>query len=215
MLFSSQDLINGVRMTQLNDPEATTWSDTTLIIALNQALKILALVRPDATAKITTLALTGGSRQFIPDDGIRLLRVVRNINLDDSIGTAVRLVQMEDMDSMSPDWHTIQGTIVREYMFDSRSPKHFYIYPSVPSGSKLEVEYSSYATEVTPTNVTQPMPVDAVFSQPLQELMLYKLLSGDSHNGNSGASHLQTAMDLLGVKDKADERASSARRTAI
>lgn len=214
MLFSSQDLLNGVRMTQLNDPEATTWSDTTLIIALNQALKILALVRPDATSKITTLVLTAGSRQFIPNDGVRLLRVVRNINLDDSIGTAVRLVQMEDMDSMSPDWHTIQGTVVREYMFDARSPKHFYIYPSVPSGSKLEVEYSSYADEVTPANVTSSLPVDAVFSQPLQELMLYKLLSGDSSNGNSGAAHLQTAMELLGVKEKADIRVSSARRTA-
>ena len=64
-------------------------------------------------------------------------------------------------------------------------------------------------------NVNDPLPVDAVFAQPLQELMLYKLLSGDSSNGNTGAAHLQTAMDLLGVKDKADERVSSARRTSI
>ena len=64
-------------------------------------------------------------------------------------------------------------------------------------------------------NVIDPLPVDAIFAQPLQELMLYKLLSGDSSNGNTGAAHLQTAMDLLGVKDKADERVSSARRTSI
>ena len=214
-MFSSQDLINGVRMTQLNDPDATTWSDTLMIIALNQALKTLVLVRPDATAKIATITLKEGSRQFIPLDGVRLLNVVRNINSDNSIGVAVRLVQREDMDSMSPDWHVAKGTVVREYMFDSRSPKHFYIYPSVPAGKKLEIEYSSYAADVNIENVIEPLPVDAVFAQPLQELMLYKLLSGDSSNGNTGASHLQTAMDLLGVKDKADERVSSARRTSI
>ena len=214
-MFSSQDLINELRMTQLNDPDATTWSDTLMIIALNQALKTLALVRPDATAKIATITLKEGSRQFIPLDGVRLLSVVRNINSDNTIGIAVRLVQREDMDSMSPDWQAANGTVVREYMFDSRSPKHFYIYPCVPVGKKLEIEYSSYAETITTMNVNDPLPVDAVFAQPLQELMLYKLLSGDSSNGNTGAAHLQTAMDLLGVKDKADERVSSARRTSI
>lgn len=214
-MFTSQDLINGVRMTQLNDPDATTWSDATLIIALNQALKTLALVRPDATAKIATITLKEGSRQFIPIDGVRLLSVVRNINSDNTIGIAVRLVQREDMDSMSPDWHAANGTVVREYMFDSRSPKHFYIYPCVAPGKKLEIEYSSYAETITTMNINDPLPVDAIFAQPLQELMLYKLLSGDSSNGNTGAAHLQTAMDLLGVKDKADERVSSARRTSI
>ena len=214
-MFTSQDLINELRMTQLNDPDATTWSDTLMIIALNQALKTLALVRPDATAKIATITLKEGSRQFIPIDGVRLLSVVRNINSDNTIGIAVRLVQREDMDSMSPDWNAASGTVVREYMFDSRSPKHFYIYPCVPVGKKLEIEYSSYAETITTMNINEPLPVDAIFAQPLQELMLYKLLSGDSSNGNTGAAHLQTAMDLLGVKDKADERVSSARRTSI
>ena len=172
-------------------------------------------MRPDATAKIATITLKEGSRQFIPLDGVRLLNVVRNINSDNTIGIAVRLVQREDMDSMSPDWHAANGTVVREYMFDARSPKHFYIYPCVAPGKKLEIEYSSYAETITAMNVNDPLPVDAVFAQPLQELMLYKLLSGDSSNGNTGAAHLQTAMDLLGVKDKADERVSSARRTSI
>ena len=113
-MFTSQDLINELRMTQLNDPDATTWSDTLMIIALNQALKTLVLVRPDATAKIATITLKEGSRQFIPIDGVRLLSVVRNINSDNTIGIAVRLVQREDMDSMSPDWHVTKGTVVRE-----------------------------------------------------------------------------------------------------
>ena len=213
-MFSSQDLLNGVRMTQLNDPDATTWSDATLIIALNQALRMLSLVRPDASAKIATLTITEGSRQLIPTDGVRLLRVVRNITALGAVGRAVRLVQQEDMDSMSPDWHNAVGTIVKEYMFDSRSPQHFYIYPTVPTTSKLEIEYSSYADDVTELTVNNPLPVSPIFSQPVQELMLYKLLSGDTTNGNSGNDHLRVAMELLGVKDVQDERVSSARRTS-
>ena len=214
-MFSSQDLLNGVRMTQLNDPDATTWSDSTLIIALNQALRMLSLVRPDATSKIAILPVIAGSRQFIPNDGVRLLRVVRNIDSVGAIGRAVRLVQQEDMDSMSPDWHSASGTIVKEYMFDARSPKHFYIYPSVAIASKIEVEYSSYADDVTETNVGSTLPVSPIFAQPVQELMLYKLLSGDSTNGNSGNDHLRVAMELLGLKDAQDERVSSARRTSV
>lgn len=213
-MFSSQDLLNGVRMTQLNDPDATTWSDSALIIALNQALLMLSLVRPDATSRIATIPLEEGSRQLIPDDGVRLLRVVRNISATGAIGRAVRLVQQEDMDSMSPDWHNTSGLIVKEYMFDSRSPEHFYIYPTVPAESKLEIEYSSYAEPVTELNVTDALPVSPIFAQPVQELMLYKLLSGDSVNGNSGNDHLRVAMELLGVKDVQDERVSSARRTS-
>lgn len=214
-MFSSQDLINGVRMTQLNDPDATTWPDATLIIALNQSLQMLSLVRPDATSKIAVLDVTAGSRQFIPTDGVRLLRVVRNISAAGAIGRAVRLVQQEDMDSMSPDWHTAAGAIVKEYMFDARSPKHFYIYPSVAINSKIEIEYSGYAETVTIDNVDSVLPVSAIFAQPVQELMLYKLLSGDASNGASGNEHLRVAMELLGVKDVQDERVSSARRTAV
>lgn len=212
-MFSSQDLLNGVRMTQLNDPEATTWSDSTLIIALNQALRMLSLVRPDATAKIATVTVKQGSRQNIPDDGIRLLRVVRNIGSNGEIGRAIRLVQQEDLDSMSPDWHMSSGDIVKEYMFDARSPKHFYIYPTVAATKKIEIEYSSYADTVTEATAADPLPVPPVFAQPVQELMLYKLLSGDATNGNSGNDHLRVAMELLGVKDLQDTKLSPSRKS--
>ncbi len=213
-MFSSQDLLNGLRKTQLNDPEAITWPDAVLILTLNEALRTLVLVRPDASPKISTIMILEGTRQYIPDDGLRLLRVIRNINPDDSVGQAVRLVQQEDMDGMSPSWHTTQGYVVKEYMFDSRTPKYFYIYPSVTPGQKLEIEYSAKADIVTDLTLNDALPVPEIFSQPIQEIMLYKLLSGDSTNGNSGAQHLQTAMELLGIKDSGDDRASSARRTA-
>lgn len=213
-MFSGQDLVKSLRMTQLNDPDSVTWSDLALIDVLNEALRMLILVRPDASSKVAVMPVRDGTRQSIPDDGIRLLRVIRNINDDDGAGLAVRLVQQEDMDGMSPDWHTMQGYIVKEYMYDVRTPRQFYIYPAVTPASKLEIEYSCSVTKITGLNFDGPFPVSEIFSQPIQELMLYKLLSGDATNGQSGATHLQTAMELLGIKDTADERVSSARRTS-
>lgn len=200
--ITCQSLIDGVQATQLNDAEKITWSETLLISALNQSLAILALVRPDATAKVYEFTCSLGTRQNLPDDGLRLLKVVRNLKSNGAIGRAVRLVNINDLDSAAPDWHSDPAKdTAREYMFDERSPKWFYVYPPVLAGTKLDIEYS--ATPTTITDLSQPLPVDLVYMQPLQEFILYKLLSGDSGNGK-GMQHYNTGMSLLGAKPTID-----------
>lgn len=223
MAITVQDLINGVRMTQLDDPEATTWPDDVMIIALNQALSMLALMRPDSTSTIGIINLTKGSRQFLPADGLRLLRVIRNVTwngdpgTDPVIGRAVRIIQMEALDSMSPDWHnTPATTAIHEYCFDARNPKHFYVYPSPPTAGalQLEIEYSKEPPQLSIVDMASDLPVDLIYMQPLQELMLYKLLSGDSRNGGvNGMPHLNTATSVLGIKASSEEASSPARKT--
>lgn len=204
--ITCQVLIDGVQATQLNDAEKITWSETLLISALNQALAILALVRPDATAKHAEFVCAAGTRQNLPDDGLRLLKVVRNLNADGSIGRAVRLVNISDLDSIAPNWHADpQANMAREYMFDERTPKWFYVYPPVNTGVKLEVEYS--AKPETITDLSQPLPVDMVYMQPLQEFILYKLLSGEGGQGQ-GMQHYNTGMSLLGAKPSVDRFAA-------
>lgn len=204
--ITCQVLIDGVQSTQLNDAEKITWSETLLISALNQALAILTLVRPDATAKVTTLSCKAGTRQNLPEDGLRLLKVVRNLKEDESIGRAIRLVNISDLDSIAPNWHTeLPKTVAKEYMFDERSPKWFYVYPPVTLGTKIEIEYSA-APEVI-TDLEQPLPVDMVYMQPLQEFILYKLLSGEGGQGQ-GMQHYNTGMSLLGAKPSVDRFAA-------
>ena len=212
MALTVQDLIRTARMTQLDDPDGTTWPDSAMLHGLNEALRMLALLRPDATSVIHTLVVVAGTRQFIPSDGERLLKVVRNINSDDSIGRAIRLVNQNDMDSMSPDWHQQVGTRVSEYCFDDRTPKWFYIYPSVAAGSKIEIEYSKTPPALGLEDLDDDIPVSVIFSQPLQELMLYKLLSGDSSRGQASTNHLNTAVQMLGLKTAADVFSSPTQR---
>lgn len=211
-MLTVQDLIRTTRMTQLDDPDGTTWPDTAMLHGLNEALRMLCLLRPDATSTIASLVTIAGTRQNIPTDGERLLKAVRNINADDVIGRAVRLVNQNDLDAMSPDWHQQVGTRVFEYCFDDRSPKWFYIYPSVGAGKKIEIEYSKTPPMLTLDDMEDEIPVSVVFSQPLQELMLYKLLSGDASRGQGSANHLQVAVQMLGLKTAADAFSSPTQR---
>lgn len=213
-MISSRSVVQDLQITQLNDPEGVTWTEAQLISTLNQALRMLALLRPDATAKTAIMNLVTGVRQSIPSDGVRLIRVVCNVRDNGQAGQVVRLVQKEDLDSASHSWMSATGIHVKEYMFDPRIPKQFFIYPAVLSSCKIEIEYSAHAEVVTSANYDEALPVDDMYSQPIQELMMYKLLSGDSTNGQEGASHLKLATELLGIKDIQDERLSSARKSS-
>lgn len=211
-MLSSRSVVQDLQVTQLNDPEGVTWTEAQLISALNQALRTLTLIRPECTAKEAVIDLIDGARQKIPADGFRLIRVVRNVRASGEMGQVIRLVKKEDLDSASHSWMSATGTHVKEYMFDSRIPKQFFIYPNVMEGSQVEIEYSARADIVTSENFDDDLPVDVIYSQPIQELMMYQLLSGDSSNGDSGATHLQLANELLGVKDTQDERLSAKRK---
>lgn len=206
-MLSSQSLLNGVRMEQLTDADASTWSDSVLVMALNQALDMLVLARPDATAKNMVMGVVSGARQSIPSDGVRLLRVVCNIRSDGTAGGIIRLVQKEDMDSISHSWLYATGLHVKEYMFDSRIPKQFFIYPTVISDSKIEIEYSARLARIEVASDEYDIAADAIYAQPIQEFMLHKLLPS-----SAGINHLRNALDLLGVKEAQDERVSAARK---
>lgn len=191
-------LIDGVQQTQLNDVDKVTWSEEVLLSTLNQALAMLILVRPDASAKVSELACVQGTRQTLPSDGLRLLKVVRNIKPEGLAGRAVRLMNINDLDSIAPDWHSDpEKDTIKEYMFDERNPKQFYIYPPARIGVLLDIEYAFMPDPITSRE--QMLPVDITYQQPLHEFMLYKLLSGEGGQGQ-GAQHLNTGLSLIGAK---------------
>ncbi len=54
-MLTVQDLIRTTRMTQLDDPDGTTWPDTAMLHGLNEALRMLCLLRPAATSTIALI----------------------------------------------------------------------------------------------------------------------------------------------------------------
>lgn len=211
-ITTANKLFADLRKTQLNDPDGTTWTNDTLLTALNSAIGMMVLVRPDAAYKVAVVELIAGTRQNLPPDGLRLLKVPRNIKSNGQVGRAIQIVEMSDMD-LIPDWHQAVGIAVMHYMFDTRTPKHYYVYPAVPAGTKIEIEYSLNLPEITEAELDEPLPLDAVYDQPLQELMMYKLFSGDSGEGSTGNAHLDTAFTILQVKAGSENAVAPKTRT--
>lgn len=195
-------LFNDARLTQLGDSDGVTWTNSSMVVAFNQAKNMLLGMRPDAFIKVEEFLLKKGTRQFLPSDGLRLLSVVRNVS-NNGLGRAIRLVSMSDLDSMNPDWHSITGVLIHEYMFDPRNPKQFYVYPSpaVDDSIMVELEYSAMPPDITDNDLANLLPFDSIYDQPLIELMLYKLLSGDNEQGRNNTVHMQAAIGMLGLQD--------------
>ena len=100
----------------LDDPNNTKFSLTQKILAINSALQALVSYRPDAASYTTMMLLVAGTRQTLPSDGVRLLKVIRNrgqSGLSDA-GRAIRKADMLVQDALIPDWHETTGQTDRK-----------------------------------------------------------------------------------------------------
>jgi len=196
---------------KLNDPNATTWTDNSdLIPALNEALQALISYRPDAASYTAMMLLVAGTRQTLPSDGVRLLKVIRNRGVSglSSAGRAIRKADMLVQDALIPDWHETTGqTVVDEYFYDSITPKDFYVYPPAPVSPVIGVDISYVRVLPTITAGTDTLPVDDYFAPAIQEWMLYSIMgSDDEQNPNYAVarSHQSTFFQLLQIKAASD-----------
>lgn len=204
MLVSS--LVASIRRT-LNDADAVTFSDADIVAAVNEAISALCIYRPDAAAKTAVVALTAGTRQTLPSDGVRLVRMVRNRGTDGTgIGRSIHLGDLKTIDDISPGWHQLSGNYIAEYFFDPASPREYWVYPAVPAGGLYaEIVYSQRFATVASGD---QLPVDDVYSQPLKEWALYVLWGGDtdgSPNYSQAIGRRDTFFSLLQVRSEADK----------
>jgi len=206
-------VINQVRQT-LNDPNAVVWSNTVLINALNEALQALVSYRPDAASYTAMMLLVAGTRQTLPSDGVRLLKVIRNKGISglSDAGRAIRKADMLVQDALLPDWHLTNGqTVIDEYFYDPLQPKEFYVYPPAPVSPQIGIDISYVRVLPTITATTDTFPVDDYFAPAIQEWMLYSCWRGDdeqSPNYSAAQAHLQTFFNLLQVKANSDVASS-------
>jgi len=175
MAVSVNSVIDRVQQV-LQDTTGVRWPVTDeLVLWINDAQREIALLKPDASAVNTTINLVAGTKQSIPADGNRLLKVVRNMsNLGAGLigGRAVRLVDVAVLDTQTPDWHdpnvsgaAAHGSVVEHYVYDESNPRNFYVYPgatvddantgTIDEAARLEIIYSANpATVIAAESVT-------------------------------------------------------------
>lgn len=182
----------------LNDTDFVRWTKAELIGWINDAATEVVIRRPPAHAVTENVALVAGILQRLPDGGIELLDIARNVG-----GNAVRRTDRQLIDDQQPDWPTMrQASSIKHYTFDERTPTVFYVYPPAKVGIQVEMLYSS--TPALVATDADTLDLDRVYLSPIISFVLYRALAKDSEyaNGQIAAAHFQAFSEALGTQNQ-------------
>jgi hypothetical protein len=199
--LTGANLISRIQDT-LQDTTSVRWPEAELLRYINDAQREIVNFKPEASATHANVVLSAGTEQSIPSGGLRLIKVTRNMSgtASDATGKrAIRIVDVDILNSQEPDWHdptvtgdAAHGTNVKHYAFDFDDPKKFYVYPGVSGDAYLEIVYSGSPTDLTATSDT--ISLDDIYGNAIIDFVLYKAYLKDSEyagNQQRAATHYQ------------------------
>lgn len=208
MATTGTQIINNA-LTVLNDPTGIRWPTAECLGWLNDGQREIVILKPEVGAKTAAKQLTANaSIQSIPDDGIALLAVTRNLGASSgaTTGRAVRITSREILDSSNPDWHNAANTLgyIQHYVYDPRNPKTFYVYPKAPSSAWF-VEMSYVAEPTNLSAIGNSLSIPEIYSQALIDYICYRAYSKDAEfaqNAQLAVAHYTAFTNVLGVATK-------------
>lgn len=200
MAVTVQSVIDRVQAV-LQDTTGVRWPVTgELVLWVNDAQREIALLKPDASAVNTTVTLAAGTKQEIPSEGNRLLKVVRNMSASSGGAgkRAIRLVDLSVLDSQTPNWHDPATTgdaahtnVVKHYSYEESNPRNFYVYPGVSGNAYVELVYSANPATVT---LSDNLSIPDIFANAIMNYVLYMAYMKDAEfagNENRASNHYQ------------------------
>jgi ABC-type proline/glycine betaine transport system substrate-binding protein len=127
-------------------------------------------------------------------------------------GAAIRKVPMSLLDAQRPNWHADpQSATIKEFMYDSRTPLVFYVYPPATANTQVELVYAKPPTNVAAAaNVIN---IDDGYANALLDYMLYRAYSKDTEDSNNearAAAAYAAFKEGLGFKAQSDATAVAA-----
>jgi len=187
----------------VQDESNVVWTESQCLGWLNDAQRAIASVRPDSSIVNHSVILVPGTKQSIT--GLRLMSVVRNMGLDGlTPGKAIRLVERGIKDDFSPDWHTETAeTVIKEWIFDARLPKEYYVSPPVHASTIVQVELSESVNPAEISTTGDTITLDDVYSPAMLEWCIYRCLAREAEetpNIQRSAMHFQQFFSMLGAK---------------
>lgn len=226
MAISAQSII--LRAATIINDKSGVWSQTNELVRwLNDGQREVVIYRPDATATPSTMTCVEGTRQTLPAGGKKLMSVVRN-----ATGTKkpIRLVDMSAMDGFYPGWHSRPTAAeIQNYMFDSRQPDIFWVYPPAKDTCQIDIIYSAAPADITEpadgatySSVSGNISIIDSLANALLDYIVYRAFSKESTfgNGDVALAHYKAFMAAMGVEVKGAARvepksAAANRSTAV
>ena len=206
--LTGTNLLSRIKDT-LQDTTSVRWPEAELLRYINDAQREIVNFRPESSAKTANVQLVTGTKQALPTDGLRLIKVTRNMS-DASGGAtgkrAIRIVNVDILNTQKPDWNdptvsgdAAHGTVVKHYIFDEDDPRNFYVYPGVSGNAYVEVVYSASPTDLANTSAT--ISVDDIYANAIIDYVLYRSYMKDAEyagNAQRAQNHYQLFTASIG-----------------
>lgn len=175
------------------------YSDAVLLGFANQALKRMAVLRPDLFAYIGEITCTAGAvLQSPPSDSIRVIEIFQVKD-----GAGVTEVDRSTLDETYPNWMNDTASAAVNWMRHVRNPNKFFIYPKAPAGQILIAEYAQTPPNYTGTETVGLLP-DAYFPVVVDgTVFLAESVDNEHVNSNRAQLFQQSFTQALGVSAQA------------
>jgi hypothetical protein len=200
------DVISEAR-TILHDLGIDRYQNQELLQWFNAGQLAVVTVRPDARTVHEPYVCDLGTRQELPEAGVRFIRCDRNMG-----GPAIRYKNRDELDALIPDWHDDSDPTdeCEFYVFDSKEPRVFYLYPAPQAGHLVEIAYGAAPEVVSITNFDgdrTEIGVEDTFSGALLDYILFRCFSKDADFAGAAqraANHYAAFRDAISGKTNAD-----------
>jgi len=212
------EILNTVR-TITNDPNDVVYSLSQKEQALNEAIRAVSLHRPDSAAVTANVALVSGTKQSLPIECVRLIRIVRNKSGAGAttIGKSIRLMDLNRISDRVVDWHNVVGNDVLEYAYDQYNQNVFWVYPHIGDAVNKFVEVI-YQRSIPDVVSADTFPINDLYSVAVKEWMLYSLWSSDNEQSPNYAmalKKLEVFFTLLGLKGESDKNSPNDQKSRM
>lgn len=182
-MTTARDLLTNRVQPQLNDKRGEHWGLIELLAYLNDGLQEMVKYVPSDFAKIQTVTLAAGAKQTLPGQGIGLVRVVANVNGDDSLGNVPFQTTRQALDVGDPTWRTTAQGTTEEWAYDPRDPLVYWVNPPAASGNKLEIEFVERPTVLS---INANLPISLRYEPALIDYIKYRAHSKDTDYAETG-----------------------------
>ena len=186
----------------LNDEEYVRWTEAELLEWLNDGQRVIARgPSTDAYVLRDNVTAVAGTVQALPDNGLRLVDVVRNV----SGGGAIHQADYATVDALSSTWRAATVGAAEVYFYDDRNPKEFEVYPPQTGGESIEVVYNAQPGDVA---VTGNIAISDMYSDSLIDYIVYRGLSKDTEETSAelgrATAFYRAFMIGIGYKETTD-----------
>lgn len=208
MALSGTNLLSRIKDI-LQDTTSVRWPEAEILRYINDAQREIVNYKPESSAKTDNVQLVAGTKQALPADGLRLIKVTRNMSAASNSATgkrAIRIVNVDILNTQEPDWNdpTVSGdaqhgTVVKHYIFDEDDPKNYYVYPGVNGNAYVEIVYSKTPTDLS--SASSNLDIDDIYGNAVIDYVLFRAYQKDSEyagNAQRMQTHYQLFLNCIG-----------------